>query len=259
MQDALARSWVHHYRLRIGAPAVDISPEAAARSVVPGPTGPSPFTAPPPAAAPGDPFQQLLAAWRRLVAEWVSRGAPGVMNPELARELLSGTAARAVPGPHDQPDIAGTVWEAFQTALQATQFYSQLEARAAELAREHWPFIAIAVGTALGSAVTMGVHGNDWRALATLSERLRSFAHADIDLGSNTQLQLALESSEALRPDEQGVVIGVSPSIGIRWQLGQAALTIRSQANMRFQTGQDSDRGFGFDWSLTPLNVQLTY
>lgn len=265
--DALARSWVHHFSLGAGSPAADVSPATAPAAPASGPaSGPArppegqtpPYLQPPPPPAPGDPLQQLLTAWRRLAGEWVARGVPGMMNPELAREELVGPASHAVPATYTAGDIPGKVWEAFRTALAATQFYPQLEARARELAGQHWPLIVIAAGTALGTAVTKGVVGNDWQAMATLSQRLTSFAHVDIALGSNVQLQLALQDSKALRPNEQGVVIGVSPSIGVRWQIGPTStLTIRSQANLRFQTGLDTD--LGFDWSVTPLNVQLAF
>jgi hypothetical protein len=242
MLDALARSWVNQFR--VGA----------------GPADPPPGLQPAPGAAPGDPLQQLLTQWRRLVAEWVARGAPGVMNPELAREELLGPAARAVPPTFTTGDIPGKVWDAFRAALEATQFYQQLRTRAEELAATHWPFIVIALGTALGTAVTMGVHGNDWRAMAILSERLTAFARADIPLGTNVRLQLALEDSHAIRPSEQGVVIGLSPSVGVRWQIGEgASLSIQSRANMRFLTGQGTGNGFGFDWTVTPLNVLLSF
>jgi hypothetical protein len=242
MLDALARSWVSQFR----AGAV--------------PADPPPGLQTPPAPAPGDPLQQLVTQWRRLVAEWVARGVPGVMNPELAREELLGPAARAVPPTFTTGDIPGKVWDAFRAALEATQFYQQLRTRAEELAAAHWPFIVIALGTALGTAVTMGVHGNDWRAMAILSERITAFARADIPLGTNVRLQLALEDSHAIRPSEQGVVIGLSPSVGVRWQIGEgASLSIQSRANMRFLTGQGTSGGFGFDWTVTPLNALLSF
>jgi hypothetical protein len=182
------------------------------------------------------------------------------MNPTQARELLSTTAASSVPPTFTTGDIAGKVFAAFQAALEATQFYQQLKTRATELAAEHWPAVVIALGTAVGTSIGMGIHGNDWRAMAGISERLGGLLNTSIDLGAGRQLVVGLEGSQAIRPTESGVVIGVSPSVGVRWSLGDTtSITIRSRANMRFQTGQDTSAGFGFDWSLTPFNVDISF
>lgn len=55
-------------------------------------------------------------------------------------------------------------------------------------------------------------------------------------------------------------MIGLSPSVGVRWQISEgASLSIQSRANMRFLTGHGTGNGFGFDWTVTPLNAVLSF
>jgi len=195
-------------------------------------------------------WQQLWSAWRRLTDQWLARGADAPLHAELAQDLLREQAAQAVlnlqpaGSSTDVGDIAGQVWPAFERALGATQFYPRLRQNAEGLVREHWPALIPVLGTALGVSLGMGLGDNDWRAMQRLSALLPQL-NTDIPLGNRWTMSLGFSESQPIRGmREQGVVIGVQPSIGFRYSSEAVQFSIDSSVNLRFETGQESERGF---------------
>lgn len=203
--------------------------------------------------------QQIMSAWRRLTDEWIARGAEAITNPQMAQDLLRDQAAEAVIHPlTSQPseggegedwaarlgDVAGEVWPAFQRALEATQFYAQLRTNVEELAGEHWPELLGLVGTVLVPIIGTAA-GGDWAGVEAVTQHALPLIDQEIPLGEGATLLLRFDSSEPIQGmGEQGVVIGVRPVIGVRLDVGEQQILIEGSANLRFETGQESERGF---------------
>jgi len=67
----------------------------------------------------------------------------------------------------------------------------------------------------------------------------------EISLGSNWGLTLGFAESQPIRgTGEQGVVLGVNPSIGFTYRSEGVQFSIGGSVNLRFETGQESSRGF---------------
>ncbi|MEW5988221.1 MAG: hypothetical protein AB1791_16455 [Chloroflexota bacterium] len=212
------------------------------------------------AAAPQDWWSQLWSAWRRLTDQWIARGAEPLSRPEMAQDLLRDNAAerlqalaRQLSG-EEQPevsvgDIAGQVWPAFQQALEATEFYPRLRTRAGELAQEHWPAFIPLVGAGLTTSLMMGIRGGDWRSAEFISSNLLTLVDTEIPLSGNLGLILRFGESEAIGREE-GVTIGLRPTVGLHWRFEEGReLTIEGDTNLRFQTDQESERGFQFNFA----------
>lgn len=213
-----------------------------------------------PSAAPQDWWSQLWSSWRRLADQWIARGAEPLTRPEMAQDLLRDNAAerlqalaRQLSG-EEQPevsvgDIAGQVWPAFQQALEATEFYPRLRTRAGELAQEHWPAFIPLVGAGLTTSLMMGIRGGDWRSAEFISSNLLTLVDTEIPLSGNLGLILRFGESEAIGREE-GVTIGLRPTVGLHWRFEEGReLTIEGDTNLRFQTGQESERGFQFNFA----------
>ena len=201
-------------------------------------------------AFPENAWQQIWSAWRRLSDEWLARGADAPLNAQLAQDLLRDQAAQSVlnqqagGGEASLSDIAGRVWPAFQQALEATQFYPTIRRNAEGLIQQHWPVLIPILATALGTSLGMGLQGNDWRAMQQLSSYL-PMLNQEISLGSNWGLTLGFAESPPIQGSgEQGVVLGVNPSIGFTYRSENIQFSIGGSVNLRFETGQESTRGF---------------
>lgn len=210
-------------------------------------------------AIPQDAWTQIWQQWRRLADRWIARGDPIIANPSEAQDLLREDATEFIlqqlsgQEPSEPPsagdvasDVAEQVWPAFQAAIEATQFYQQITSRAGELAEEHWPVLIPLVGTALASAIATGAGYEDWSQMETLAGALTSIPEVDIPIGEDMHLLLSFAESEAA-PGEEGVVIGLRPRVGLRWDFeGGRNLQVQGDADMRFQTGAESESGFQF-------------
>lgn len=207
---------------------------------------------------PQDAWTQIWSQWRRLADRWIARGDPVIANPSEAQDLLREDATEFIlqqlsgeePSTPSAGDVAGDVaeqvWPAFQAALEATQFYQQITTRAGELAEEHWPVLIPLVGTALASALATGIGYEDYSQLETLTGALTSIPEVDIPIGEDMHLLLSFAESQAA-PGEEGVVIGLRPRVGLRWDFeGGRNLQVQGDADMRFQTGAESEGGFQF-------------
>lgn len=213
------------------------------------------YTGPP---LPQDAWSQIWQQWRRLTDQWIARGDPVIANPSEAEDLLREDATEYIlqqfsgeepsePSAGDvASDVADQVWPAFQAALEATQFYQQITTRAGELAEEHWPVLIPLVGTALASAIATGAGYEDWSQMETLAGALTSIPEVDIPIGEDMHLLISFAESQAA-PGEEGVVLGLRPRVGLRWDFeGGGNLQVQGDADMRFQTGAESEGGFQF-------------
>ena len=196
-----------------------------------------------------DAWQQLWSAWRRLTDQWIARGADAPLNAELAQDLLRDQAAQTVLNQQQGStasldQIAGKVWPAFKKSLEATQFYPKLKKNAEELAGQHWPVLIPVIGTALGTSLGMGLTDNDWRGMEQLSGLL-PMVNKDIRLGGNWTMSLGFSDSQPIKGiKEQGVVIGLNPTLGFKYKKDDIQFSLESSVNLRLETGQNSDQGF---------------
>jgi len=214
------------------------------------------YTGPP---IPRDAWTQIWQQWRRLTDSWIARGDPTIANPTEAQDLLREDATEFIleqlrgEEPAEPPsagdvasDVAEQVWPAFQAALEATQFYQQITSSAEDLVAEHWPVLIPIVGTALASAIGTGAGHGEWSQMETLAGALTSIPEIDIPLGEDRHLLISFAESESA-PGEEGVVIGLRPRVGVRWDFeGGRNLLLQGDADMRFQTGEESEDGFEF-------------
>jgi hypothetical protein len=193
-------------------------------------------------------WQQLWSAWRRLADQWLARGADAPLNAAAYQDLLREQAARSLL--EQMPDtstslgdVAGRVWPAFQAALEATQFYATVRQNGLALIQQHWPALIPTIAAALGVSLGMGLQGNNWRGMEQLSTFLPMLSR-DVRLSENWQLTLSFADSNPIRGGgEQGVVIGVNPSINFTYQGQGFQFSVGGSVNMRIETGQDSPRG----------------
>jgi hypothetical protein len=202
-------------------------------------------------------WQQLWTAWRQKTDEWIARGADAVLMPEQAQDLLRDRAAEDViqhilsQHPAEESDseldvgaIAGKVWPAFEQALNTTEFYPRLQAQAEEQVLSHWPALLMALGGSLGTAIGTGLSDNDWRGMEMMTGHLLPLVNTEIELSDRLTLTLGFEESSAIEGmTEQGVVIGMQPTIGLRWDLQDRQIRLEGSGNVRLETGQDSTRG----------------
>lgn len=229
MLQRLVEEWMLQYRLRQPTPAL---PQSA--------------------------WTQIWSAWRRLTNEWIARGEVAIVNPAESQDLLRQQAAEAIlrqltggepPQSPGLSEVAGQVWPAFEAALNATQFYPALKQRASELAVQHWPMLVTLAGGAVATSLTLGIRQSDWRSTALISGFLPSLVDQRISVSSNLDLVLRFGESTAIG-QESGVVVGLRPTIGLRWDFGSGRhLLLEGDTNLRFQTGQDRPQGFQFNWA----------
>jgi hypothetical protein len=133
--------------------------------------------------------------------------------------------------------------------LEATQFYTRIRQNAEGLISQHWPALIPLLATALGTSLGMGLQGSDWRAMQQLSTLLPSLSQ-EVSLGENWSLNLGFAESSPIRGSgEEGVVLGMNPSIGFTYRGEGVQFSVEGSVNLRFETGQESTRGFRVDAS----------